>query len=110
MQWLAEHDRRLGIARLFPERLGNDPFDRPKHERAIISRLRDENLDEEEPLESIARRYGTIEDPALRERMRSLLDESEGAPVAEQAASRVSAKIWVIANIILPVILPNLFI
>ena len=40
-----------------------------EHERALISKMRDAASQDEEPLEAMARRYGALEDPILRDRI-----------------------------------------
>jgi acyl-CoA dehydrogenase len=40
-----------------------------EHERALISKMRDAASQDEEPLEAMARRYGALEDPILRDRV-----------------------------------------
>ena len=44
MQCLLEHDRRLGVSSLFPERLRHDPLDRSEDERAIVRSVVDEHF------------------------------------------------------------------
>jgi alkylation response protein AidB-like acyl-CoA dehydrogenase len=73
-----------------------------KHERALIARARDNAAVDEEPLEAMARRYGALADPVLRDRItqanldalsfRLLLRSSPDTPMGKLYGTELSKR------------------